>query len=72
MSALLLSRSTAIFVVDYCQFGPSWRFGLKWSLWPVPVWLVVQRSKAVFLLNLYNSINYTKMVVPGLRSNADI
>ena len=28
MSELHLSRATAIFVVDCCQFGPSWMFGL--------------------------------------------
>ena len=28
----------------------------KWSLWPVPTWLAVQKSKAVFLLTLYDSI----------------
>ena len=55
-----LSRATAIFVVDWCQFGPSWMFGLKWSLWPVPAWLAVQRSKAVFFLTLYDSINNMK------------
>ena len=27
-----LSRATAIFVVDCCQFGPSWIFGLKMKL----------------------------------------
>ena len=32
MSALHLSRATAIFVVDCCQFGPSWIFGLKIEL----------------------------------------
>ena len=32
MSALHLSRATAIFVVDCCQFGPSWIFGLKMEL----------------------------------------
>ena len=34
--------------------------GLKWSLWPVPAWLEVQRSKAVFFLTLYDSINDIK------------
>ena len=29
---LLLSPGTAIFVVDCCQFGPSWIFGLKLEL----------------------------------------
>ena len=27
-----LGRATAIFVVDFCQFGPSWMFGLKIEL----------------------------------------
>ena len=34
--------------------------GWKWSLWPVPTWLVLQRSKVVFLLTLYDSINDMK------------
>ena len=34
--------------------------GWKWSLWPVPAWLEVQRSKAVFFLTLYDSIYYIK------------
>ena len=32
LSASHLSRATAIFVVDCCQFGPSWMFGLKMEL----------------------------------------
>ena len=32
ISALHLSRVTAIFVVDCWQFGPSWMFGLKMEL----------------------------------------
>ena len=32
ISALYLSLATAIFVVDSCQFGPSWIFGLKMEL----------------------------------------
>ena len=31
-SALPLSRATAILVVDWCQFGPSWIFGLNMEL----------------------------------------
>ena len=27
-----LSRATAIYVVDWCQFGPSWIFGLNMEL----------------------------------------
>ena len=34
-----------------------WFLCWKWSLWPVPTWLVVQRSKAVFFLILYDIIN---------------
>ena len=34
--------------------------GWKWSLWPVPDWLAVQQSKAVFFLALYDSINDMK------------
>ena len=59
MSASHLSRATAIFVVDCCQFGPSAFLGWKWSLWPVPTWLEVQRSKAIFLLTLHVSFNVT-------------
>ena len=32
ISALHLSRSTAIIFVDCCQFGPRWIFGLKMEL----------------------------------------
>ena len=32
MSASHISRAKAIFVVDSCQFGPSWIFGLKIEL----------------------------------------
>ena len=39
LSALYLSRATAIFVVDCCQFGPSWMFGLKMELM---AWGVIQ------------------------------
>ena len=34
--------------------------GWTWSLWPVPAWLVVQQSKAVFFLTFYDSINDMK------------
>ena len=60
MSASHLSRATAIFVVDCCQFGLNWMFGLKLSLWPVPAWLAVERSKSVFSLTLYDSMNDMK------------
>ena len=48
------------FVVDCCQFGPSWFLVWKWSLWHVPTWLAAQRSKAVFFMNLYYIINDIK------------
>ena len=32
MSALHLNCDTAIFVVDCCQFDPSWMYGLKTEL----------------------------------------
>ena len=60
MSPLHLSRATAIFVVYCCQFGPSWMFGRKLSLWPVPAWLAVKQSKAVFFLTLEVIINDMK------------
>ena len=34
--------------------------GWNWRLWPVQAWLVVQQSKAVFFLTLYDSINDMK------------
>ena len=34
LSALQLRHVTAIFVVDWCQFDPSWMFGLKTELIP--------------------------------------
>ena len=34
--------------------------GWKWSIWPVPTWLAVQRYKYIFFLTLYDSINYIK------------
>ena len=38
--------------------------GWKWSLWPVQTWLAVTKRKAVFLLNLYDSINDMKLFWP--------
>ena len=32
LSTSHLNRTTAIFVVDCCKFGPSWMFGLKMEL----------------------------------------
>ena len=36
-------------------------WGWKWSLWHVPAWLAVKRSKAVFFLTLNVSINDMKL-----------
>ena len=61
LSALQLSRAKATFVVDCYQFGRNWMFGLKIELmaW-LTTWLVVQHSKAVLLLTLYDNINDMK------------
>ena len=60
MSALNLSRATAIFVVDWCNLDLAGFWAENWSLWPVLAWLAVQRSKDVFFLTLYYSINDMK------------
>ena len=75
LSPLHLSRATSMFIVDCCQIGPNWMFGLKMVLWPVPNWLTVQRSKYVFPLTLYDIINdiYTfKLYVLHLRRDTAI
>ena len=48
MSVLYLSRVTALFVVDCCQFGPSWMFGLKMELM-VSAGLVVVTTEQICL-----------------------
>ena len=60
MSASHLSRATAIFVVDCCQFGPSWMFGLKMELMVCVGLIGGTMDKYVFLLTLYDSINDMK------------
>ena len=55
-----LSRATAIVLLIAANLAPAGFLGWKWSLWPVLVWLVLQRSKAVFFLTLYDSINEMK------------
>ena len=57
LSELNLSRATVIFVVNCCQFGQYWIYGLKMELMAMPTWLVVQQSKYVFLLSLYDINN---------------
>ena len=61
MWTLHLSCATVIFDVDCCQFGPNWIMGWNRSLWSVPTCLVVQRSKAVFFLSIYDIINDMKL-----------
>ena len=46
--------------------------GWKWSLWPVPTWLAVKQSKAVFLLTLNNSINDMKHFLNCLHHTSDL
>ena len=55
LSASHLSHATAIFVVDYANLALAGFLGWKLSLWPVPAWLAVQRSKAIFFLTLHVS-----------------
>ena len=50
MSASYLSRATAIFVVDCCQFGPSWILRLKMEL----------MAWADLVDGTYDIINYMK------------
>ena len=60
MSALYLNQATAIFLLIAGNLAITGCLGWKWSLWPVPDWLAVQQSKAVFFLILYDSINDMK------------
>ena len=59
-SASHLIRATAIFVVDCCQFGPSWMFGLKMELMACAGLVGCTTGKAVFYLTVYDSINDRK------------
>ena len=52
ISALHLIRSTAILVVDWCQFGPSWIFGLKMELMVCAGWGVMETVSEVFHYSL--------------------
>ena len=60
LCALYLNQATAIFLLIAGNLAITGCLGWKWSLWPVPDWLAVQRSKAVFFLALYDSINDMK------------
>ena len=50
----------AILVLIAANLTITGFLGWKWSLWPVPAWLALRRSKAVFFLALYYSINDMK------------
>ena len=60
MSALHLSGATAIFVVDCCQFGPSWIFGLKMELMAGADLVGDTTEKGLLFMTLYDSINDMK------------
>ena len=56
ISALHLSRATAIFVVDCYQFGPSWMFGLKMELMDCAGLVGGTTEHSYLFLDLYDSI----------------
>ena len=60
MFALQLTRATAFYLLIAANLTQAGFLGWKWSLWPIPDWLKVQRSKAVFFLTLYDIINDMK------------
>ena len=60
MSASHLSRATAIFVVDCCQFGLNWMFGLKMELMACAGLVGGTTEQIYILLTLYDSINDMK------------
>ena len=73
LSASHLSRATAIFVVDVCQFGPSWIFCLKMEL--VACANLVGVTISIFSQQIQLGPNWqqsrTKMAVAGMMCNAD-
>ena len=60
MSASHFSRATAIFVVDCCQFGLNWIFGLKMELMVCAGLVGGTTEKSCFFLILNLSINDMK------------
>ena len=58
--ALHLNRATAIFVVDWCQFGPSWIFGLKMELMSCAGLVGGRTLKSWIFLTSYDSTNDMK------------
>ena len=57
LSALHLSRATDIFVVDCCEFGPSWMFGLKMELMACANLVGGIKEQICIFLTLYDSMN---------------
>ena len=49
LSSSHLSRATAIFVVDCCQFGPIWMFGLKMEIMGCAGWEVMVTVRNYFI-----------------------
>ena len=60
LSTTHLSHDTSIFMLIAANLAQARCLGWKWSLWPVPTWLALQRSKSVFLNILYDIINDMK------------
>ena len=58
MTALHFSRATAIFVVDCCQFGPSWIYWMKIEIMACAG--LVGFTMEPFFLTLYDIINYMR------------
>ena len=52
MSELHLSRNTIIFVVDCCQFGPNWIFGLIMELMVCADWVGVTTAQSCIFPDL--------------------
>ena len=63
MSALHLSRSTSIFVVDCCQIGPNWIFGLKMELMACANLVGGTTNHRCLFLALYDSIKDMKLLL---------
>ena len=65
LSQLQLSRTTAIFVVDSFQFGPSWMFGMKMELMACAhlVGSTTEQSYLFTYETLLNCLHYTSAVV---------
>ena len=72
ISALHLSRATAVLVVDYCQVGPSWIFGLKMELMSCAGLVGGTMEKSWIFLTSYDSINYMKYFIKCLHHTSTL